>query len=292
MTRIHDLLGRLARAETELAQSRFLAPCVPGVRLRLRVEGLVHSLRPNPPRFAGWGLFQPIDAKRAQLVARPDAYAVERYLSALRLVRLHLVAQAKGRAWWAVPINAASSKLHFGTPGPVVVHLTRDPQALETVRARFDGATFWYEGAEPMADPVLAEQLRDSLRHWVPVDALHHPNLTPEHAHAYAILHGLRAAERQRRLEEEAARRKSQVDERIAHALHVGGGTLVEHRERHGQLQVEWLDRFGRRHVSVLDRGHLDVALAGAVCLQGRDRDFDLASLVGVLSEAPEYFFQ
>ncbi len=56
---ILDLIDDLARSETAVMQRRFLAPCVPGVRLRVSVEGLVHEFVPNPRGYAGWGVFQP-----------------------------------------------------------------------------------------------------------------------------------------------------------------------------------------------------------------------------------------
>ncbi len=289
MTHVLDLIDRLAKREAEFAQRRFLAPCVPGAKLRVRIDGLVHEVRPNPAGFAGWGVFQAIDAKRAQLVARPEASSIERYLGALDLVRLHLVSQARGRAWWAVPVGAEALRVRYGLTAPVVVHLTRDATQFETVQARFDGANFWYAGPEYLADPVLAETLRDALQTWIEAPRAAH--LTPELLHAYALAFGIQAEARAKKLAAEVAERRKTVDGRIEHALHVGGGTLIGHREAHGALQVEWRDRHGHRHISTLRMEQLEVSMAGAVCLQGRDSDFDLTSLVGVLSQAPDYFY-
>ena len=281
---IRDLMRRLAAAEADLRDRRFLAPCVPGATLRVRVEGLVHAFRPNPPGFAGWGLFQPIDAARAQLVARPEPRDLERYLGSLPLARLHALMPAKGKAWWAWPVSEEGFGARFRRRGPLPVHLTKGLAPFETLRARFDGASFWFEGLERFADPVLPEQLREARAAGASAEELRAPGLTPELRDAYAWRHAVEEAKR-------VAKARASLEGRLGQALEVGGGKLDTYRERDGDLVVEWRDRLGRRHVSSLSKSAFDVRTAGAICLQGRDADFDLASLVGVMSTAPEGYY-
>jgi hypothetical protein len=290
MTRILHLLDRLASAEQKLAQTTFVAPCVPGVVLRLRVEGLVQSFVPNPPGFEGWGLFQPIDGKRAQLRARPDTGTVERYLGLLpraRLVAIRPVATDDPRrhAWWAMPVSREAFRRRFRREGPVVVQLAKDVVPFETLRVRFDGATFWYETLDALADPRLAERLRLALGEWELPETLTCSGLTPEHRDAYTL--ALAAS-----LETHvwsADDRGTALEAKLRRALHVGGGRFESIVSREGGLTVRWLDRDGRAHATYLADDASSVRSAGAVCLQGHDADFDLASLVGVVTDAPDH---
>ncbi|MEM9068799.1 MAG: hypothetical protein AAGE52_09845 [Myxococcota bacterium] len=280
MTHVLKLIEEFAKAEADLRAQRFLSPCVPGATLRIRVNGLVYVFRPNPPGFAGWGLFQAIDARRAQLVARPERALVARYLARLPSVRLHLVRKIRRKAWWAVPSNAEGFRRRFGRDGPVVVHLAKDVAPFDTIVARYDGATFWFEGPDLFADPVLAEALTKAFRSKHDVHELQLTGVTPEliDAFIWARLH-------------QAKHEKAPLEQALESALRIGGGFLDGYRETEGNIVVQWRDRQGHRHSSALARGALEVRAAGAVCLQGRDSDFDLASLVGVMSDAPDYFY-
>lgn len=278
MTHVLDLIDQLARAEAELRTRRFLSPCVPGVRLRVRIDGLVHEFAPNPPRYAGWGLFQPIDSKRAQLVERPDDALVRRYLEHLPPARFYAVRQAKGKAWWAMPLSAEGFRMRYGRNGPVVVHLCKNVASFETIRARWDGATFWFDDVDRFADPVLPEKLRVAFLERKEVDELSLHGVTPELVDAY-VWATLWELEQQ----------KKTLEGSIIHALKIGGGKLVTYRDTNTHVVVEWRDRLGRRHSSAIQKNALQVQSAGAVCLQGRDGDFDLASLVGVMDDAPQY---
>ncbi len=278
MTHVLDLIDRLARAEDELRSRRFLSPCVPGVRLRVRIDGLVHAFAPNPPRYAGWGLFQPIDSKRAQLVKRPDDALVNRYLEHLPSERFYAVKQAKGKAWWAMPLSAEAFRARHGRDGPIVVHLCKNVASFETIVVRWDGASFWFDQVDRFADPVLPEKLRVGFTEGKELEELQLAGITPELVDAY-VWASLWDVEQ----------RKKSLEGSLAHALKIGGGKLVTFRDTDTHLVVEWRDRLGRRHSSAIQKNALQVQSAGAVCLQGRDADFDLTSLVGVMDEAPQY---
>ena len=58
--------------------------------------------------------------------------------------------------------------------------------------------------------------------------------------------------------------------------------SLREFHDRGDFWLVEWTTRDGERHTSAIAKKELTVVSAG-ICLSGRDRDFDLQSLVGVV---------
>lgn len=298
MSRLLDLLDRVGAAERELAQRRFVAPCVPGATLRVRVDGLVQTFVPNPSGFEGWGLFAPIDGKRAQLRVRPDEGTVTRYLALLPRVRLLAVRPAASKAgvkagsprgprhaWWAMPVSREAFRRRFRRDGPVVVQLAKALVAFETIVARFDGASFWLEGTETFADPRLADHLRRALGEWQLPEAVAFSGLTPEHRDAYALALSARLQAKEWAAHDDAA----SLEARLRRALHVGGGRFESVRARDGGLTVEWTDRDGNRHASFLADDATSVRSAGAVCLQGHDADFDLTSLVGVVTDAPDH---
>jgi hypothetical protein len=69
---------------------------------------------------------------------------------------------------------------------------------------------------------------------------------------------------------------------RLRDALRTGGGNLREFRDRGEYWLVEWTTANGIRHTSAVAKADLTVISSG-ICLSGRDRDFDLQSLVGVI---------
>jgi hypothetical protein len=69
---------------------------------------------------------------------------------------------------------------------------------------------------------------------------------------------------------------------RLKEALDVAGGALSEFRDRDTYWTVEWTTSGGERQTSAILKSDLTVISSG-ICLSGRDRDFDLTSLVGVI---------
>ena len=57
MTDIKKLIGDLAALEKRTQETPFLAPCVQGGRVQVRLDGLVQTFRPKPRDFEGWGVF-------------------------------------------------------------------------------------------------------------------------------------------------------------------------------------------------------------------------------------------
>jgi hypothetical protein len=71
----HELL-RLAREQTDLLSSEFIAPVSPGCNVLVRLGGHWCSMMIVPPSFQGWGVFRPLT--RTIAVYCRDATPAER----------------------------------------------------------------------------------------------------------------------------------------------------------------------------------------------------------------------
>lgn len=275
---LEGLIEELAAAEQGLLAARFLAPCVAGCRVRTRVLGLVHTFRPRPPDFEGWGLFRPIGGEEAQLDGVADLPLVAEYLRLLRPLRLLLAHPLRQGTWLAYPANESDARQRIGSARPRVLHLVTEGTQFEQVVARWDGDAWWFEETDRRADPQLAETLRGRLREAVPPEELRVPGLTPEARTTYDL-----AAQQAKQFFAQMQARRDHG--RLETALRQAGGQLRDFRNRGEYWVVEWETSDGRRHTSAISRDQLAVVSAG-ICLSGRDADFDLQSLVGVMAGA------
>jgi hypothetical protein len=338
MPNIHDLLNKMAAAEAAFAETRFVAPCVRGGRVRARVGGVVQTFPPDPATFEGWGLFQ-LEGGRATVVEEADLTLVAGYLRHFPLLRLRLARQLDGQTWLGFPASEGDMRQRFGEVRPVAIHLVTEGAVFEQVTARCVGGAWWFEETDRRADPVAADRLRGALWDVTAPEDLRFAGLTPEMRAAYDLvaqadprfeaLRRERAAEQQRRAEQqyraefgcewhvEAYRdeydtvwgaagdpappapprrrdrrgqrpgagrndRGAGDEQRLRDALRIGGGDLRAFNDRGESWLVEWTMADGRRHTSAIAKGDLTVISSG-ICLSGRDRDFDLQSLVGVI---------
>jgi hypothetical protein len=188
-----------------------------------------------------------------------------------------IVCLRDGDDWLAMPAHRGDGR--FRIEGPVPVRLIEEPEPFAVILARFDGAQCWYDGPEPRRDPRTAAYLRESLARMVEPEHLSRKGLTAEERAAYAMCYIPR-------LEAEIEARRDRTEERLRDALAHAGAALREYQERGDVYRVAY-EVDGRRHVSVVSRHDLSVQVAG-ICLSGRDRGFDLQSLVGVLREAED----
>ena len=270
MADVRDLIDRLAAAEERFRAGEFLAPAVAGGVVAVRVAGVVCRFA-APKRFRGWGVFRP-DGRRARLVRPATLAERQRYLD-LFPRRPMILVRPDGPDWVGWPAHQADSR--FGPPRLVPVRLAEDVQPFDRVDARFDGVQAWFDQSDGRGDPAAAAYLRDALCEMTPPDMVSRPRLTAEDRSAY------RAAFEARR---EALRDKT--EDRLRDALGHAGAELRGYVERDDGYRVEFAVG-GTRHVSVVSKADLTVQLAG-ICLDGADRHFDLASLVGVLRQADD----
>jgi hypothetical protein len=276
---VRKLIGKLAEEEAQLLKTRFLAPCVPGGSIRTRISNLVYTFSAEPRKFEGWGLFKPLDVQRAKLVEEAGLPQIDRYLKLFKTFRLRLVFKMHGLTWLAYPVNESDARQRLGKVQPLPVRLISDGGRFEQVITRCDGASFWFEETDRREDPLVAEQLRQALSEEILPENLRFKGLTPEMRSAYQLAFQGSAAYRARLLQ------KGDED-RLREALALSGAQLQGYRDREDFWLVEWSTADGERHSSAISKESLTVISAG-ICLEDRDADFDLQSLVGVIEQQP-----
>lgn len=219
--------------------------------------------------------------------------------------------------WWALPFNEGDARQRFGLNGvePIPVYLCEalaGAQPFERVIARVDGKILWFDGPDVAADPTHAEWLRDEAakQEAEPTEKFLAGLAGSERlALLFHHLHRLEQAERagnrtaptgqpeamprNQREQREWLRQqagRNRLEQQLRYALKKADATLHSYSETlnpdgtPGQLVVEWSERGQNyRYRSVLDRGL--TVVSGGICLSGRDRDFDLTSLVSVMSD-------
>jgi hypothetical protein len=326
MADIRNLLNQIAAQEAQLRDTQFLAPCVRGGRVRTSVANIIYTFTPQPQDFEGWGIFQPVDGKIAEVVEEPSLPQLAEYLKLLKPLRLRLAHLLQGQSWLAYPVNESDMQQRLGAAKPVPVHLVTEAAAFEPIIARFDGSAWWFDEIDRRAEPQPAELLREQLRQGTMPENVRFPGMTPEmltvydlalqqtEAYQLRLQHQREVREQQDRQREQRQQRRAQRDEqrreqerqsqrgrrhrgsaqgdegRLRDALHMGGGELREFRDRGEFWQVEWMTRNGDRHTSAISKGDLTVISSG-ICLSGYDRNFDLPSLVGVIEARDNWDF-
>ncbi|MEH1831557.1 MAG: hypothetical protein V7L29_05610 [Nostoc sp.] len=274
MTNIFKLINQIAIAEAQLSATLFLAPCVKGGRVRTRVAGMVYTFTPKPSKFEGWGIFEAVDEKTATVVEEADLPQIAEYLQNFPQIRLRLAHQLRGQTWLAYPVNEADVRQRLKMVKPIAVHLVTEGIAFEQIIARWNGQSCWFEEVDRRTDPVIAETLQSALKQLIPAEELQFKGITPEIRTVYELT--------TRRIE--GFTQPQQDEKRLRKALQMGGGTLTQFHDRSDYWTVDWTTADGVRHSSAIAKTDLTVVSSG-ICLSGRDRDFDLQSLVGVMEQ-------
>lgn len=276
-SRFNDVFNKLAAAEESFLKGEFLAPVVAGGVVHVRIAGIVNRLQVTPRSFLGFGVFKPVSAKEATFVRQATLTERRKYLELFPLVRLILCKQAD-KEWFAVTAHRGDAR--FQIPGLVPVRLAQEVQLFDVIRARFDGANFWYEGLETSRDASTAAYLRKQLAANIEPNLLERSGLTLEERLAYAV----HFVFEQRKRPQEAEVQLPEAQVRLRDALAHAGAELVDYLERDDSFRVIYTVN-GQRHTSAVNKNDLTVQVAG-ICLSGEDAKFDMASMVGVLREA------
>jgi hypothetical protein len=264
-----SLIATLARDEAALGGQEFLAPLVHGGRARLRLRGLICELTVEEAR-AGWWLCRAHNFRHAEIVGEALPWQRGDYLALWPQLRLVLLEPLQHGDWLALPYNASDAAQRFGLAGPVVVRLVESGQPFERIVGRVEGHTVWYDTPDRRADPAMAEVLRTALAEVR--DVRECAGLGEGERAAYVLLSSRHADQR--------------TDRQLRAALAIGGATLIGYELAGTMLRVTW-ERAGQRSITLLTP-QLAVVSAG-ICLSGQDGRFDLASIVGVVRDAPGF---
>jgi hypothetical protein len=265
-----NLIAVLARDEAALGGQEFLAPLAQGGRARLRLRGLICELA-VANAGAGWWICRARDARCAEIVGEALPWQRGDYLALWPELRLVLLEPLGEAGWLALPYNASDAAQRFGLAGPLAVRLVEGGQPFERIVGRVERRTIWFDAPDRRADPAQAEALRAALADGRAAPAI--AGLGEGERAAYALLAGRQAV-------------RSGTDARLRAALAVGGATLLGYELTGTLLRVAW-ERDGQRSVTLLTP---DLAVVSAgVCLSGQDGRFDLASIVGVVRDAPGF---
>jgi hypothetical protein len=271
MTDIRQLLNQVAAQEVQLRDRQFLAPCVRGGRVRTRVAAIVCTFATQPRDFEGWGIFQPVDDKTAKVIAEASLPQIAEYLKLFKPLRLRLIRVLQGQTWLAYPVNESDAKQRFGIAQPVPVHLVTEGNVFETIIACWDGGAWWFNDIDRRADPLVVEELLNHLKELTLTAEVQFKGISPEMRTVYDL-----AIQPKREFQQQ------RDEKRLRRALQQGGGDLQKFGDRGEFWQVEWTTGDGQRHTSAIAKNDLTVVSSG-ICLSGKDADFDLQSLVGVI---------
>ncbi|MEH2221055.1 MAG: hypothetical protein V7K72_28885 [Nostoc sp.] len=274
MNNIFKLINQIAIAEAQLYTTQFLAPCVKGGRVRTRVAGMVYTFTPKPSKFEGWGIFQPVDQKTATVVEEAELPQIAEYLQHFPQIRLRLAHQLQKQTWLAYSVNEADVRQRLKVVKPIAVHLVTEGVTFEQIIARWNGQSCWFEEVDRRTDPVIVETLQSAVKQLIPVEELQFKGITPEIRTVYELA--------TRRIE--GFTQPQQDEKRLRKALQMGGGELNQFHDRSDYWTVDWTTADGVRHSSAIAKTDLTVVSSG-ICLSGRDRDFDLQSLVAVIEQ-------
>ena len=267
---IHTLLDRVASAERNFMETEFLAPVLKGGQVRVRIEGLVLTLRVAGSFEPGWAVLKPLSMDRACILRKPGLQQIRSYLALFPAIRLLLLTRGD-TGWLAGQAQAGDSR--FQINGPVPVHLAVGVEPFERIIARYDGARFLFQEVDRRRSPAIAAYLREALQTGISPDQLWKPTLTAQEKEAYRrVYHALEEAKR------------SRVEIRLRDTLGRADAALQSYIEHEDAYTVSFSAN-GRTHRATVRKDDLTVISAG-ICLSGQDQRFDLQSLVSVVQEA------
>ncbi len=304
MSEMERLLRRFAKQELELLRTQFLAPTTGRGWIALRLpSGAIYRFKPVQ-NFSGWGVFQPTGIGTVQLIREAHEWERLEYLEALPALRAIVIHPVRDNSWLCLALNRADARQRKFPTSPFIAHLfLAEVAPLDAVVLRTDGVNWWYDGLDTHYEPERSERLRNQvqsvfescldaptpLERFERLSKISLPKFagaSPEEAFACELLF---ANERKKWEEREweklspEEKHRLLVERRMQKQLSLLGAQLISVQQQGETYFIRWRD--GRREYTTVLDVSLSVMSAG-ICLAGREQEFDLASIVGVMREA------
>lgn len=268
---INDLMKSLSAKEAGFLDSRFISPVLARRPIRVRIDGVVLSMKITAPKkavgYEGFGVFQPITMKECRYVREATLAERRKYFACLpRFMMIICGIDEKSGEYLAI---RATRDSRMTLDGLAPIHIASNVRMFDVVYAAFDGKNFWFIQGD-MA-PIRSAKMREQLL----AESDHTDQTIPEYQRAYAIA-----------LSRILENKRDRNEDRIKDALHRAGAEYRSYVDRGDTYSVEYTVN-GQTHRSAVSKDNLSVVSAG-ICLDGHDQDFDLQSLVHVVKEGDQ----
>lgn len=261
-----SLFKKLLSKEQAFFDGEFLAP-VYNCPISVKIAGVLVSLRVQPASFNGWGIFRTNDGKTASLQREARPHEKRAYLELFPRIPF-MVVYSDDDVSYGVPVGQQSVEAN----GLVPILLSDNVEQFDVVYGNYNGRRVWFNQINRRFPRNQVILLRNSLRDNIAPENLDKVGKKAEAAYKVAFNRKIQAL-------------MSQEEYRIKSAVNRAGGEYVSHSKR-GDSFVVNLTVDGQNYSATLDQ-NLRTQSAG-ICLSGRDRQFDLQSLVGVYREGQE----
>jgi len=249
----------LAKEQSFFAQA-FLSP-VDNCPITVCLEGVVLTMKVEPPDFQGWGVFNTSNGTTASLLR--TAVKSEKAAYIKLFPTLSFMICEVGEKVYGVQIQDGNISLD----GLVPIGLCEEVRLFDVVYGCCVGNQVWFYKTSRRYPRAIIRGLRDSLVNHVAPDKLAISGISQKERNAYSLVYN-----RQQPSEEQL------IERAVVRARGVFQGFT---KATDGYMVHYMVD--GQDYTShVTDNLHVTSA---GICLNGTDGMFDLQSLVGVIRE-------
>ena len=274
----HEMFQKMMEAEQDLFKTEFVAPLISRwIPLVTSIQGIVYRFEARHSD-KGYFLWRPVGVGHAKPIQRLSNIEQMDYLKMFK--SLNMIAIRKGtlcgpvwEEWICVPWNLTEARARFGIGEAVVVRLiptSHRVQQMDVITVAVT-PTLLYHCQNSYITSAALIQLKILLSKGEVFEAI--IGATPEMKLAVEVL-----------ITQEAELQKKMEENRIKRALDRADAELVSYAEQTGTTYVVRWKAQGIDYRTVVQKKDLEVISAG-ICLSGRDRIFDLTSIVSVMKE-------
>lgn len=266
MVDVDKLISDFGKDEKKLQNQEILASYFPeDSSVAVRIKKILYKFKIAKRGSAGVGVFKPLSFKFAEFVRDASQEEVVNYFRLFPRVKAIVAFQTK--YWYAFPANlTAYKKINFDGLFPLL--MAEGIQQCDYVIASFDGLNLWFNEIDFRADVEKIENMRQVVKG----KKGSIKGFSPEDKEVISLA-------RKNKEEQE----KLTLEGRLKHVFLERGAKLDGYTEHGNRIEIKWQSSSGEYYTTVADKDNLSVMSAG-ICLSGRDKDFDLQSLVGVIS--------